>query len=787
MRLPLFVPAQRPALHEPGPAPLREADVDDIEVLRDDGIGKDGPRLAHDLRPEVAVRQVGEGQQAHSRCERQLGRARRSGVQCLLGPLPLLDRERRFVDEDVRVLRSLEHGAGCPRVPGEDDLPPGPGWTEHLFRAHRGPIGKLDGLAALQPPEERPLRDAETLRLLEVEAAGARLLDERVPVRRQTVLDGERLDPVVLPHDALARLQLDEGQLVAEPPEDAPQDPEEIVEPRRAVDGQRHLTASEGECLQHSRQPEVMVGVIVGQEDFGKLDEPDRGAQKLALRPLAAVDENPLPAAAKQRAGEPALGGGHGARGSEKDEVEVHSRSLGAAALKSDGAQADFQSVARLSMTQRVTASVGLLWTFVLLSAIVLAGGCLILSSLLTSAVRGQALDDAKLSLTQYANGVLAPRMIYGTTLRVGDSSTSIVLRDLAERPDILSVKVWDTDGTLAWANLAPERIGKKFPIDGDLAKVLETKEPTAELNRLNDEEDSVEAAELPDNIVEVYAPLFAGQHEVVGAYEVYADAEPLEASIADTKRTIWIASAMLFAFLWLLLMLLARNASEMLRRQTTDLRERSAALSESYRLLEESSLEAIESLNATVEAKDPYTAGHSLRVQRIAVSIAQELGIQGNDLDAVRFGGLFHDIGKIAIPDVLLTKPGRLSEDEYELMKRHSSEGARIVSKFGRLRECVPILRHHHERWDGTGYPERLAGDDIPLLATIVGFADAWDAMTIERPYQRALRTEEAFHEVREHRGTQFSPRVVDAFFVAVAKRPGDFGVPDSEALVAG
>src|SRR4029450_7533113 len=102
-----------------------------------------------------------------------------------------------------------------------------------------------------------------------------------------------------------------------------------------------------------------------------------------------------------------------------------------------------------------------------------------------------------------------------------------------------------------------------------------------------------------------------------------YADAEPLEASIADTKRTIWIASATLFAFLWLLLMLLARNASGMLRHQTTALRERSAALSESYRMLEESSVEAIESLNATVGAKDPYTAGHSLRAQRIAVSLA--------------------------------------------------------------------------------------------------------------------------------------------------------------------
>jgi putative nucleotidyltransferase with HDIG domain len=437
-------------------------------------------------------------------------------------------------------------------------------------------------------------------------------------------------------------------------------------------------------------------------------------------------------------------------------------------------------------MTQRATDSVGLLWTFVLLSAVVLAGGCLILSALLTDAVKHQALDDAKVSLTQYANGVLGPRMIYGSTLQVGDSATSIVNRDLAERPDILSVKVWNLEGRLEWANLAPERIGRKFPLSADLREALETREATAEFSALEEREDAVEAGRFSGDVIEVYAPLFTGQHELVGAYEVYADAAPLEASIADRRRAIWIASAGLFALLWILIMLLARNASGLLRRQTTALRERSAALSESYRMLEESSLEAIESLNATVEAKDPYTAGHSLRVQRIAVSIAQELGVPAPQLEVVRLGGLFHDIGKIAIPDVLLTKPVKLSEDEYELVKRHSSEGARIVSKFGRLRECVPVIRHHHERWDGRGYPERLAGEDIPLLACIVGFAEAWDAMTIERPYQRALRSEEALEEVRENRGVQFSPQVVDAFFAAVAKRPSDFGISDSEALVA-
>jgi putative nucleotidyltransferase with HDIG domain len=439
------------------------------------------------------------------------------------------------------------------------------------------------------------------------------------------------------------------------------------------------------------------------------------------------------------------------------------------------------------SPTPRVMRSVSLLWTFVVLSAVVLVGGCLILSSILASAVRGQAIDDSKLSLTQYANGVLAPRIVYGTSLLVGDSATGVVKRDLVERPDILSVKVWRADGTLAWASLAPQRIGKKFPLGEDLRKVFETERATAELGQLGDEEDSVEAKRLPGHVLEVYAPLFAGEHEVIGAYEIYADASPVEHSIAARKRTIWVASGLLFAVLWILIVLLARNASRMLRRQTEALRDRSAALSESYRRLEESSLEAIESLNATVEAKDPYTAGHSLRVQRVAVSIAKELGLSSEEIETVRFAGLFHDIGKIAIPDVLLTKPTRLSEDEYGLVKRHSAEGARIVSKFSRLRDCIPAIRHHHERWDGTGYPERLEGEDIPALAAIVGFAEAWDAMTIERPYQRALRVEEALDEARDGRGAQFSPAVVDAFFAAVAKRPADFGVPDAEALVAG
>jgi putative nucleotidyltransferase with HDIG domain len=437
-------------------------------------------------------------------------------------------------------------------------------------------------------------------------------------------------------------------------------------------------------------------------------------------------------------------------------------------------------------MTQRVARSLTLLWVLLGVTAIVLAAGGVILGSVMTRALRQQAIDDAKVSLSQYTSGVISPRLVYGLQLRVGEDVTGAVRLNLVERPDILSVKVWRRDGVLAWTSLAPERIGRRFPVGEDLRRVFATGEAEANLEGLADAEDQAEAKLPGDSVLEVYAPVIAGDGEVIGAYEVYADASPLEASIADRKREIWAAIVGVFLLLWVLLLALARSASSTLRRQTTVLRERSIALSESYRRLEESSLEAIESLNATVEAKDPYTAGHSLRVQRIALSIGQEVGLSVKDLDALRFGALFHDIGKIAIPDILLTKPGRLTEDEYELMKRHSAEGARIVAKFGRLRDSVAIIRHHHERWDGRGYPEGLAGEDIPLAAAIAGLADAWDAMTIERPYQRALSPGEALEEVRACRGTQFVPAVVDAFFEAAGKRPADFGLPGAIALAA-
>ena len=423
--------------------------------------------------------------------------------------------------------------------------------------------------------------------------------------------------------------------------------------------------------------------------------------------------------------------------------------------------------------------SVTLLHVFLLASAGILFIGATTLGWLLTTSLERQALDDTSTSLTQYVDGVLRPQLVRGDELHISPHLPSQLKAQLRRQPDLLSVKVWRPDGTLVWTSRAPERIGQRFSsaLLGDLGETIQKRRAHASISPLSGPENAVERELGVNHVVEVYAPIMSVDgRRALGAYEIYAKPEHTVSFIASGKRVIWMGVIAVFAALYTALALLVRKASTTIKRQALALRVRSRELLDSYRRLEESSLEAIESLNATVDAKDPYTAGHSARVQGIALAVAEELGLARERLDAIRFGGLFHDIGKIAVPDSILTKPGKLDADEYAAIKRHPTDGAEIVSHFSRLHDAVPIIRHHHERWDGKGYPNRLAGAAIPQEACIVGLADAWDAMTSDRPYREALNVNEAAGEVRRCRGTQFSPTVVDAFFAAFRRRPALF-----------
>ncbi len=426
--------------------------------------------------------------------------------------------------------------------------------------------------------------------------------------------------------------------------------------------------------------------------------------------------------------------------------------------------------VAAASIPQRTWAlqrSLTLLRVFLVASAAILLAGAVILSGVLSSRLKGQVIDDARSSLTQYVDGVLRPKLVQHDTVAVHPQLSRQLVDELRRRPEIVTVKVWRSNGVLAWTNRARRRIGHRFEIDGSLGTALRKNESVAEIEVPDREENAVERNLGFGRLLEVYAPIEdSSNRRAIGAYEIYADPKRSEHLITANKHAIWVAVTLVFLALYVALALLVRTASRMLRRQATSLAARTAELSEAYAVLEQDALEAVETLNATVDARDPYTAGHSQRVQEIALLVARELGIVGRELDAIGHAGLFHDIGKLGVPDAILTKPAKLTAQEYELMKHHPADGAKIVAKFGRLRDAVPLIRHHHERWDGQGYPDRLAADTIPLGAAIVGLADAWDAMTTDRPYHRALDASEAEAELLRHRGTQFAPMVVDAFF---------------------
>ncbi|NOK63662.1 MAG: Adenylate cyclase [Chloroflexi bacterium AL-W] len=174
---------------------------------------------------------------------------------------------------------------------------------------------------------------------------------------------------------------------------------------------------------------------------------------------------------------------------------------------------------------------------------------------------------------------------------------------------------------------------------------------------------------------------------------------------------------------------------------------------------------DVIFALARAVEAKDPYTEGHLRRMEEVAVAIGMRLGIRGQQLVALRYGAILHDVGKVGIDEAIIRKRGPLTDEEYTQMKQHTIIGEQIVRPL-RLSSLVsPIVRHHHERWNGQGYPDQLAGENIPLGARIVAVVDAFDAMTTQRPYNRVLSIEEASNRICAGAGIYWDPRLVVIF----------------------
>jgi putative nucleotidyltransferase with HDIG domain len=172
-----------------------------------------------------------------------------------------------------------------------------------------------------------------------------------------------------------------------------------------------------------------------------------------------------------------------------------------------------------------------------------------------------------------------------------------------------------------------------------------------------------------------------------------------------------------------------------------------------------------LHSLVNAVDAKDTYTCGHSERVALLSRTLAERANLGENFVERVYMAGLLHDVGKIGVPEAVLQKTGRLTPEEFEQIKKHPEIGARILRDIRQIDDIIPGVLHHHERYDGRGYPAGLAGEDIPLMGRVICLADCFDAMTSSRTYRKALALEVALTEIRRCAGTQFDPELTDVF----------------------
>ncbi|MBN1984110.1 MAG: response regulator [Chitinivibrionales bacterium] len=189
------------------------------------------------------------------------------------------------------------------------------------------------------------------------------------------------------------------------------------------------------------------------------------------------------------------------------------------------------------------------------------------------------------------------------------------------------------------------------------------------------------------------------------------------------------------------------------------------------YQDLRDNYLKTISGFALAVEAKDKYTHGHSENVMKFTIVLAKQLGLSPKEMEQIKYAGLLHDIGKIGIDESILNKPGKLTYEEFEQIKRHPDLGARILSNVPFFESLIPLIRHHHEYFNGAGYPDGLKGEDIPYGARILSVSDAFEAMTSDRPYRKAMPKEMALDILKNERGRQFDPGIVDAF-IEVMKR---------------
>ncbi len=386
-------------------------------------------------------------------------------------------------------------------------------------------------------------------------------------------------------------------------------------------------------------------------------------------------------------------------------------------------------------------------------TALIAAGFGWFLSKKMIADALDQATQDAAETVTKFVTP-RAGRDDFGPPTPARIAAWKWRLGGVVGAMDIARVKVWNTQGQVVYSDDA-SLIGRSFPVrdNDELREALEGR-IARELSAIGKSENVGERQY--GRLMEVYVPVvLPGSTQVVGVYEVYQRFAPLQATINAIRRLVWGGSAAAFGLLYAALFVLVSGASRQLVRQEERLRA--------------SFLGTVRALASAVDFKDSSTGAHSSHVAEYAVATARRLGFREDALEDIRMAAYLHDLGKIGIADTMLKKPAALTREEWTEMRRHSTIAAKILDPVPLAPSIKLAIKHNHERWDGTGYPDGLRGEEIPLEARILSVTDAYEAMTSDRPYRQALPRAAALEELRRNTGSQFDPRVVEAFLAAV------------------
>lgn len=414
---------------------------------------------------------------------------------------------------------------------------------------------------------------------------------------------------------------------------------------------------------------------------------------------------------------------------------------------------------------------VSLTGTLAVSSALVIAIFTAAVTFLATQQVVALTVETTVQSLSDAVNASIVHALGAARLHQLTDEETARldeVIESSTSSGQIRAVKIWDRDGRVVYSSYDRSEVGKSYGGYGNVAKALRGE--IAYNVETEGKEESEEEAEAFGDVVEIYAPVLASPGgEVLGVFEVYQSYAPIQARLARRLAWVWALSFISGLLLYLVQLMVMRYAAKRLQASEHQVEEVSERLKVSLKDIEDHSMGTLMALVSTVDAKDSYTASHSLGVTEYAIAAARRLGIGDADVALLERAGLLHDIGKIGIPEAVLLKPGKLTDEEYLIVKEHSDMGSRIIESIPFLKDLMPVVRHHHERWDGKGYPDGIAGEDIPKLACVLMVADAFEAMTSDRPYRKGMSVRKAREELERHSGTQFDPACVKALLDAL------------------